>query len=199
MRSFQNLKKTENGELSERFSFLLKYNEDCTKEDCSWAAITIFDHWLYESDSFDLIEGASLGTKASWTSNIKHFLHQLAQIETPLKYRYRGRNSKQRLQFASYTGTGDSGDYLSELFDRTYHPNVVFPELGIDLWFEDNWTLHFKYKSHSEAISLFKLVAYCGLYVLPAYCSEHLNDYDELSAFLLKSDLGKVIYRNPVG
>jgi hypothetical protein len=195
MRSHRNIDRSENEELSDRFSFLLKCNEDCTKSDFSWAAITIFDHWLYESNSFSRIEEATESEKAGWTKKIKVFLHNLVQIEEPLKYRYRGLHNKQRLQFSRYLGGNDYGHYIAGLFDKTYSPNIVFPKLGVDLWFEDNWTLHFKYKSQLECKALLKLAAENGLYVLPAYCAEHLNCYSELSAFMVENGLNKAIYR----
>lgn len=195
MRNYRNITKSENEKLSDQFSFLLKYNEDCTKSDFSWAAITIFDHWLYESDSLERIEEASDLEKARWTACIKKFLYNLVQIEAPLKYRYRGRNTKQRLQFSRYVGTKDYGGFIASSFDKTYCPNIVFPQLGVDLWFEDNWTLHFKYKSQLECKALLNLVAESGLFVLPAYCAEHLNQYSELSAFMVENGLNKAIYR----
>ena len=195
MRSHRNINKSENKELSNRFSFLLKYNEECTKSDFSWAAITIFDHWLYEDDSFSRIAEATELEKEAWTRLIKEFLHGLVKIEEPLKYKFRGLHHSQRLQFSRYVGGEEYGSYIASLFDKTYSPNIVFPKLGVDLWFEDNWTLHFKYKNQSECIALLNLVAESGLYVLPAYCAEHLNCYSELSAFMVENGLNKAIYR----
>jgi hypothetical protein len=195
MRNYRNITKSENEKLSDRFSFLLKYNEDCTKSDFSWVAITIFDHWLYESDSLARISEASDLEKLRWTDCIKKFLRDLVHIEEPLKYRYRGRNTKQRLQFSRYVGVKDYGDLIASSFDKTYCPNIIFPKLGVDLWFEDNWTLHFKYKSQVECKSLLNLVAESGLFVLPAYCAEHLNQYSELSTFMVENGLNKAIYR----
>ena len=100
MRSFLNVTKCENSLLSEKFSFLLKYNEDCTADDVSWAAITVFDHWLYETDSFKVIEEASCAEKQGWNNAIKLFLKKLVELEEPLKYKYIGRNSNQKLQFS---------------------------------------------------------------------------------------------------
>ena len=198
MRNYQNIAKPENDELSERFSFLLKYNEDCSKSDFSWAAITIFDHWLHESNSFGLIDAATDQEKKRWTDSIKEFLRSLVQIEAPLKYNYRGRNTKRKLQFARYIGAMNYGDFIAGLFDKTYCPNMVFPKLGVDIWFEDNWTLHFKYKSQFECKPLLILAAESGLYVLPAYCADHLNHYSELSAFMVENGLNAAITGRPL-
>ena len=36
---------------------------------------------------------------------------------------------------------------------------------------------------------MFKLVSELGLYILPAYCADHLNDYSNLSSFLSDNGL----------
>jgi hypothetical protein len=193
MRTFLNVTKKENKRLSDKFSFLLKYNDDCTTEDFSWAAITIFDHWLYESNSFDVIEQASDAQKCSWDDKIKDFLRSLVKIETPIRYRYLGRNTNQRLQFSRYIKDQNFDDYVANLFDELYTPNIVFDVLGVDLWFEDNWTLHIKYKRQENCLKLFELVADSDMFILPAYSAGHLNDYRKLSAYLDEQGLGKCL------
>jgi hypothetical protein len=195
MRNFRNLSKKENEELSEKFSFLLKYNEDCTEDDFSWAAITVFDHWLYETESFTIIADATDTEKKAWSEVVKSFLVQLVELESPIKYKYIGRNSKQKLQFSHYISDGNFGLYVAKLFDEVYHPNLVFPRLGVELWFEDNWTIHFKYKSQVDCLEMFKLASQKGLFILPAYSAEHLNNYEALSAFLRSQNLNKSLHR----
>ena len=191
MRKFRNLPKKENNQLTEKFSFLLKYNEDCTEKDFSWAAITVFDHWLYETDSFNIIDKATKrqsdkatkrqSDKATneqtleWNKRIKTFLSKLCDIEQPIRYKYVGRNTKQRLQFSRYVESLKVGEYVSNLFDDVYCPNIVFYDLGVDLWFEDNWTIHFKYKKQEDCHKMFCLAAEMNLFVLPAYSADHLN------------------------
>ena len=195
-RKFKNVTKADNKVLSEKFSFLLKYNEHCTTNDFSWAAITIFDHWLYETDSFGVIENATETQKREWYITIKSFLSKLTKLEVPLKYKYVGRNAYQKLQFSSYIDDQHVSEYLSEQFDEVYSPNIVFPRLGVELWFQDNWTIHFKYLSPEQCFDMFKLVSELGLHILPAYCADHLNDYSNLSSFLsdngLTSTLAKI-------
>ncbi|MDT0596398.1 hypothetical protein [Glaciecola petra] len=195
MRNFRNLTKRENEELSKKFSFLLKYNEDCTAEDFSWSAITVFDHWLYESDSFSIISNATEDQKRSWDKAIKSFLAQLVELEKPFKYKYIGRNSKQKLQFSRFIGDDDFGLYVSNLFDEVYSPNLVFNRLGVELWFEDNWTIHFKYKKQEECLGMLKLASNLGLFVLPAYSADHLNNYQTLSKYLGEQGLNKSLHR----
>ena len=125
MRDFLNLAKIENEELSKKFSFLLKYNDDCTSEDFSWAALTVFDHWLYETDSLNIITDATDDEKLAWDETIKGFLAELVELERPLKYKYIGRNSKQKLQFSRYVGSADTGRYVSNLFK-----NVLMSQSG---------------------------------------------------------------------
>ncbi|MGR6502469.1 hypothetical protein [Shewanella sp. Koi 1] len=193
MRKFRNLPKKENNQLSEKFSFLLKYNEDCTEEDFSWAAITIFDHWLYETDSFNIIDEATNEQKLEWNKRIKTFLSKLCDIEQPIRYKYVGRNTKQRLQFSRYVESPKVGEYVSNLFDDVYCPNIVFYALGVDLWFEDNWTIHFKYKKQEDCLKMFSLAAEMNLFVLPAYSADHLNKYSVLSKYLSEQNLNKLL------
>ncbi len=195
MRNFLNLSKIENEELSKKFSFLLRYNEDCTSEDFSWAALTVFDHWLYESDSFDIIANASDDQKLAWDEKIKSFLAELVELERPLKYKYIGRNSKKKLQFSRYVGNADMGEYVSNLFNEVYSTNLVFSSLGVEFWFEDNWTIHFKYKSQEECLRMLKLASKLGLFILPAYSADHLNNYTALSAYLCEQGLNKSLQR----
>ena len=196
MRSFLNVTKCENSLLSEKFSFLLKYNEDCTADDFSWAAITVFDHWLYETDSFKVIEEASCAGKQGWNNAIKLFLKKLVELEEPLKYKYIGRNSNQKLQFSYYIKNASMAEYVAKQFDEVYSPNLVFNRLGVDLWFEDNWTIHFKYKSQQGCLEMLKLASELGLFILPAYCADHLNNYEVLSDFMRKNGLDKSLHRD---
>lgn len=196
MRKFKNIDKNSNNGLTERFSFLLKFNEDCTTNDCCWAAITIFDHWLYESDSMSLIEDADKQQKKSWDEQIKRFLRALVSCEEPIRYKYCGKNTKQSLQFSRYIGQQAIDDYVSQLFDDVYQTNLVFPKLGLDLWFEDNWTIHFRYKHQNDSLDMFKLAGEHGLFVLPAYSADHLNDYKTLSGFLTENGLGHTLHRD---
>lgn len=195
MRNFRNLSKNENEELSRKFSFLLKYNEDCTAEDFSCAAVTVFDHWLYETDSLSIIADATDDQIRAWNGIIKRFFTQLVELEKPLKYKYIGRNSKQKLQFSRFVGSDDLGLYVANLFDAVYATNLVFVRLGIELWFEDNWTIHFKYKNQKDCLEMFELIASLGLYILPAYSAEHLNNYKTLAAYLRSQGLNKLLHR----
>ncbi|MFD2165643.1 hypothetical protein ACFSJY_05140 [Thalassotalea euphylliae] len=195
MRKFKNVTKADNKVLSEKFSFLLKYNEDCTNADFSWAAVTIFDHWLYETASFNIIEGATEAQKREWDMIIKSFLSQLTAIEVPIKYKYVGRNVNQKLQFSNYIGDAQASEYFSEQFDEVYSPNIVFEKLGVEIWFEDNWTIHFKYLDQEQCLDMFKLVSELGLYILPAYCADHLNDYSNLSLFLTEKGVASTLQK----
>ncbi|MCB1581503.1 MAG: hypothetical protein KDI92_00460 [Xanthomonadales bacterium] len=189
MRKFKNLTKNKNKVLAEKFSFLLKYNDDCTKNDCSWAAITVFDHWLYESDSFHLIENATKSQKVSWDKAIKNFILELVKLETPYKYKFIGRNTKQKLQFSQFINKVEFGEYLTRKYDETYSPNIVFNNLGVVFFFEDYWTIHFKYKKQEDCLEMLKLINEIGLYVLPAYSAGHLNNYQELSTYMIQQGL----------
>lgn len=196
MRRFKNIDKKSNDELSERFAFLLKLNEDCTTSDCYWAAITIFDHWLYESDSMSLIDDADEQQKKSWDEQIKTFLRELVSCEEPVRYKYCGRNINPRLQFSRYTGPQSIDDYVAHLLGDVYQTNLVFPKLGLDLWFEDNWTIHVRYKNQNDSLDMFKLAGNHGLFILPVYSADHLNDYENLSAFLTDNGLGNTLHRD---
>ena len=81
-------------------------------------------------------------------------------------------------------------------FDEVYSPNLVFNRLGVDLWFEDNWTIHFKYKSQQGCLEMLKLASELGLFILPAYCADHLNNYEVLSDFMRKNGLDKSLHRD---
>ena len=195
MRDFLNVSKAENKQLSEKFEFLLKYNEECTTDDFCWAAITIFDHWLYETDSFHIISDATDSQKLIWDNDIKEFLAKLVDLEKPLKYKYIGRNSKQKLQFSRFIKHADIGTYVADLFNDVYIANLVFPILGIDLWFEDNWTIHFKYRNQEDCLEMLRLASELELFILPAYSADHLNDYENLSTYMRENGLGKSVQK----
>lgn len=193
MRKYLNLTKSENEKLSKKFSFLLRYNEDCTSEDFSWAALTVFDNWLYETNSFSIITDATEERNLAWDETIKGFLTELVELERPLKYKYIGRNSKKKLQFSRYVGSVDIGTYVSNLYNQVYSANLVFAGLGVELWFEDYWTIHFKYKSQEECLEMLKIASKSGLFVLPAYSADHLNNYTALSAYMCEQGLNKAL------
>ena len=196
MRKFLNLSKSENEKFSTKFSFLLKYNEDCKADDVNWAAITVFNHWLYETDSFSIIDDATDAQKGAWDKVIKNFLFQLVELESPLKYKFIGRNTKQKLQFSRFVCSDDCALYVSKLFDDVYSPNLVFARLGVEIWFEDYWTIHFKYKKQEDCLDMLKLASKLGLFILPAYSAEHLNNYEALSAYLNSQGLNKSLHRS---
>ncbi|QYJ83028.1 hypothetical protein [Shewanella aegiceratis] len=195
MRTFLNIPNAENKQLSEKFSFLLKCNDDCTADDFGWVAITVFDHWLYETGSVNVIEEASNAQKQVWDQTIERFLRQLVDLEQPLKYRYVGRNSNQKLRFSRFVKDGNMGEYVSSLFNDVYWPNLVFNRLGLNLWFEDNWTIHLKYIKQEDCLDMFKLASKLGLFVLPVYSADHLDNYAALSEYLSQQGLNQSLHR----
>lgn len=166
--------------LSQSFAYLLKENEQCSKDECCWVAATVFDHWLYESDSYHLIEEAGREQKGNWDALISKFLSELSKLESPLKYKFMGRYPKKRLQFSKYIGCEPYGQYVANLFKATYEPNLVFPEHGIHICFEDGWVIYMVYQSIEKFAPICQLASECGLYMLPVYSAGHLNQYEAL-------------------
>ena len=158
MRSFLNVTKCENSLLSEKFSFLLKYNEDCTADDFSWAAITVFDHWLYETDSFKVIEEASCAEKQGWNNAIKLFLKKLVELEEPLKYKF-PYYLREKYQFDGQIQTffllEFTGDDSEIRFDNQEKPEFKAFE-WVDYEEPPIRVIYFKKLSYLKAINYFK-------------------------------------------
>lgn len=186
MRQFINLPKRENHALSNTFNHLLKWDEECNVSDCSWVAVTVFDHWLYESDSVHLAEQASNNEKANWDAKINKLLCSLVKNDNPLKFKYKGRHPKKKLQFSRLTDNGKTEHWVKQQFKIQYTPNIIFPRLGISISFEDSWIVYVVYKSQTQCKELFRLVSESGLYLLPVYSAEHLNNYEELSKYVVE-------------
>ena len=184
--------------LSQSFAYLLKENDQCSKDECCWVAATVFDHWLYESDSYHLIDEASPEQKEKWDAVISQFLSELSKLESPLKYKYLGRYPKKRLQFSTYIGSEPYGQYIASLFKATYEPNLVFPEHGIHIWFEDGWVIYIVYQNIEKFASVCQLASECGLYLLPVYSAGQLNQYEALSQSVPSVSLNKSSKRDAV-
>lgn len=45
---------------------------------------------------------------------------------------------------------------------------------------------------------MFELIASLGLYILPAYSADHLNNYETLSAYLRSQGLNKLLHRTAI-
>jgi len=195
MRIYRNLKKRENERLSKPFSYLLKENEDCKPEECSWVAITVFDHWLHEDDSYYLISDATGDQKKKWYGLIFSFLEALTKIEVPLKCKYLGRFPNKRLQLSEYIGADPIESHVVELFKTTYEPNLVFPNHGFHIWFEDDWTIYIVYQGVESLMPVLEIVEKIGLFLLPVSSAEHLNKYSELADTLSQKGLSKALHR----
>lgn len=196
-RRFKNLAKPQNTRLAKDFSWLLKANEDCTPEECRWVAVTVFAHWLHEDRSYWRISEASDAQKRDWDRRIADFLRGLAALDTPVHFRYRGRprGVTQRLQFAAFTGSEPVDSYLQRRYDDAYNPQVVLPELGINLRFGDDWTLYLVYRSQQSLLTVCALAARLQLYLLPVFSVGDLNQYDKLAEALQSKGLGAVRYQ----
>ncbi|HKS33483.1 MAG TPA: hypothetical protein VJS14_07115, partial [Enterobacteriaceae bacterium] len=145
---FKNLDKPQNTRLAKQFSWVQKATEDCTPSECCWVGVTVFDHWLHEDRSYWRISEATDAQKRDWDRRIGEFLRGLVALDTPVHFKYRGRprGVTQRLQFACFTGAEPVEAYLQRRYDDAYNPQVVLPELGINLRFGDDWTLYLVYR-----------------------------------------------------
>lgn len=195
MRTYRNLKKGENEQLSRSFSYLLKENEDCTPEECSWVAVTVFDHWLHEDDSYHLINDATEEQKRKWNQSIFSFLGALVKVEEPLRYKYLGRYPNKRLQFSQYIGATPIEIHVVELFKTVYEPYMAFPNHGFHVRFEDDWTIYIVYQNVDSLVPVYELVEKTGLYLLPVSSAEHLNQYAALAETVSQKGLIKALHR----
>lgn len=180
MRKFINISKQENSELARNFSYLLKYSDDYTPEDCKWIAITIFDRWLHETGSLDIIENANKEQKTEWDSQIDEFLIKLTELETPTYYKEKGRHTKRELQFRNYCGQKPVSKFLCEQFRNTYLPNVVFKSLEINLYFQDDWTLYIIYQDIEKLDAIIEIIEKNNLFLLPVKSVGKLCQYNKI-------------------
>lgn len=194
MRKFRNLPKSKNTEISKDFGNLLKMNDDCSPDECRWVAVTVFDHWLHTSNSFDRIESASDSDKELWGSRINNFLRQLVEVETPTCYKEIGKWSKRKLQFREYIGFKPMSEYITDLFKETYSPQLAFVEHRFHVWFQDYWVIYLIYKDTELLDEVFDIAAENDLFFLPVYSIGHLNQYYEIEDKLKSKGLNKAIH-----
>jgi len=196
-RRFKNLGKLHNHRLAKAFAWLLKANDECAPAECCWVAVTIFPHWLHENRSYLRITEATDAQRRDWDRRISEFLRGLAALDTPVHFRYRGRprGVTQRLQFAAFTGSEPVETYLQRRYEDAYNPQVVLPELGINLRFGDDWTLYLVYRSQQTLLPVCELAARLELYLLPIFSVGELNQYGALAETLKEKGLEKVLYR----
>lgn len=198
MNLFRNLDKALNNKLAGQFAYLLKANEDCSAAECNWVALTIFDHWLHEDDSYAIIRDATTKQKQQWDQRLRDFLQQLATLASPVRVKFRGRHSKQRLQFSAYSGIEPVDAYLSGLYDQVYPPTLVFPSLKMHFWFESDWTIYLVYQNITDFMPVCRLAAAQQLYLLPVFSVGKLNQYQVLASALTEHGLNNVLYRPAV-
>lgn len=200
-RRFKNVDKPQNMRLAKQFSWVQKATEDCTPSECCWVGVTIFPHWLHEDRSYWRISEATDAQKRDWDRRIGEFLRGLAALDTPVHFRYRGRprGVTQRLQFARFTGSEPVDTYLQRRYDEAYNPQVVLPELGINLRFGDDWTLYLVYHSQDRLLPVCELAARLALYLLPIFSVRELNQYGALAEALKEKGLEAVLYRSAKG
>ena len=193
---FKNLDKPQNTRLAKQFSWVQKATEDCTPSECCWVGVTVFDHWLHEDRSYWRISEATDAQKRDWDRRIGEFLRGLVALDTPVHFKYRGRprGVTQRLQFACFTGAEPVEAYLQRRYDDAYNPQVVLPELGINLRFGDDWTLYLVYRSQDLLLPVCELAARLGLYLLPDSSAGALNQYGALAEALKEQGLDAVLY-----
>jgi hypothetical protein len=194
MRKFRNLPKQKNTVIAKDFDNLLKLNDDCKPEDCRWVAVTVFDHWLHTSNSFDRIEKASDSQKKLWDSQIDSFLRQLVKIEVPTGYKEIGKWSKRRLQFREYNGSQPICDYVTGLFKETYSPQFAFVKQSFHLWIQDYWVIYVIYKDVELLNEVLEVAAENDLFFLPVHSQEHLNQYPEIERKLDERGLNKAMH-----
>jgi hypothetical protein len=194
MRKFRNLPKSKNAEISKGFGHLLKSDDDCSPDECRWVAVTVFDHWLHTSNSFDRIEKASDSDKKLWDSKINNFLRQLVELEIPTCYKENGKWSKRTLQFREYVGTKPMSEYVTDLFKETYYPQLAFVEHRFHVRFQDYWVIYLIYEDVELLDNVFDIAAGNDLFFLPVYSMEHLNRYSEVENKLKEKDLNKAIH-----
>jgi hypothetical protein len=194
MRKFRNLPKSVNAEIAKDFDNLLKLDDDCKPEDCSWVAVTVFDHWLHTSNSFGKIENSSDVQKKIWDSQINSFLRQLVEIETPTGYKEIGKRSKRKLQFREYVGSQPMSDYITDLFKETYSPQLAFVKQRFHIWFQDYWVIYVIYKNVELLSEVLEIAAANDLFFLPVHSQEHLNQYPEIERNLDERGLNKAMH-----
>jgi hypothetical protein len=195
MRRFKNISKSENEQLSKVFVSLLKFSDECDPTEAKWVAVTVFDHWLHESDSFNIIKNASDKQREQWSLKMASFLRKLVEMEEPICYKTIGKLSKQKLQFRKYIGVKPISDYLIQLEAETYSPEMVFKEHKFYIFFEDYWTIHIIYKDISLLKDVFKIAAEINLYFLPDNSAGHLNKYDEVKEAVQKAGYSQTLQR----
>lgn len=195
MRKYRNLVKGENEPLAKAFSYLLKVIDDCTPEECSWVALSVFDHWLYESDSYHLISDATDAQKQKWNESVFSFLKGLVKIEAPLRYKCVGRYPNKRLQFSRYVGAIPMEKHMVEQFKAGYDPYMAFPKHRFHIWFGDDWTIYIVYQDVYLLLPVHELAEKAGLYFLPVYSAEQLNHYAALVELLTQKGLNKALHR----
>ena len=195
MRTLRNIDKADNETLSTQFSFLLKMNEDLSSSDVSWVAATVFDHWLYESKSSELVESATEQEKSRWGKKIGDLLEGLVGLDEPLSFRFKGRHPKKRLQFRKYIAETPVADHLKRLYETTYDPRFVFPGLGVEIFFEDGWIVYFRYTDIEKFAPVIELIAKLQLFLLPVYTAEHLNSYEDIEKKAKEQGLNKALHR----
>ncbi|TRX57301.1 hypothetical protein [Thalassomonas sp. M1454] len=196
MRKFLNLPKIKNKTLAKQYSYLLKYTDDRSSEECQWLAISVFDHWLYKTNSFSIVENATDKQKLTWTNQIYQFLLDIVELERPIYFKYAGKHTKSSIQFRDYVGETPIGQFLCKQYDDIYEPNVIFESIALHLMFEDNWTIILDYQDLEKLEPVLNLMNQHNLYALPVERVENLNMYSEVEAMLTKMNLDNLKCRS---
>lgn len=153
--------------LKNEFAHLSKWWGDCDESDCKGVAITIFDHWLYQTNTQDKLCSASQDQQKKWYAQVDAFLAKLCETDPPIFYRRIGRRSKSSLQFRRIFSM-DTLKYIQEEIRKECwnHPDIVFQKSGVSICYSEDWTLFVRYKKVQNLDQVILSAAENNLYLL---------------------------------
>lgn len=168
MRKFQNISKTLNKELTEKFPNIdsATYSADHKVEGFTYLAVSVFDQWLGK-DNYHLLENVSDKEDRKRNSKLKLFSEKLIETTRVYTYRFKGRNAD-RVAFKEFRSRELLKDYFNGKNDKYF--KVAIPEYECIYLEGDDYTNIIYYRNIDKLNELLDLISICGLYTI-----EHWN------------------------
>ena len=164
MRRFQNISKTLNKELTEKFPNIdsATYSADHKVEGFTYLAVSVFEQWLGKDD-YHLIENVSDEEDRNRASKLNLLSEKLIEITRVYTYRFKGRNSD-RVAFKEFKNRELLKHYCSGSNEEYF--KVAIPEYECIYLGSDDYTNIIYYRNINKLKAFLDLISDCGLYTI---------------------------------
>jgi len=164
MRRFQNISKTLNKELTEKFPNIdsATYSAAHKVEGFTYLAVSVFKQWLGKDD-YHLLENVSDEEDRKRTSKFNPLIEKLIENTKVYTYRFKGKNAD-RVAFKEFKSREFLKHYCSSTNDEYF--KIVIPEYECIYLESDDYTNIIYYRDIDKLNEFLGVISTSGLYTI---------------------------------